>query len=193
MREPIKILAFAGSTREDSFNKKLVRLAGKGAREAGAEVTEIDLRDYPLPLFDQDLEARDGMPDNARRLKQLFRDHHGLLISSPEYNSSVSAVLKNTIDWLSRAETRDEPPLSAFAGKVAVLMAASPGGLGGLRGLVHLRAILGNIRVLVLPEQRAVSAAHKAFGPDGSLVDEKQHQAILELGKKLADVIARLS
>ncbi|MDH3743553.1 MAG: NAD(P)H-dependent oxidoreductase [Acidobacteriota bacterium] len=192
MIDTIRILAFAGSTRKESFNKKLVGLAAEGARVAGADVTEIDLRDYPMPLFGQDLEAREGMPETAQQLKQLFLDHQGFLIASPEYNSSVSAVLKNTIDWLSRAETSDEPPLSAFAGKVAVLMAASPGGLGGLRGLVHLRAILGNIRVLVLPEQRAVSAAHKAFGADGSLVDAKQHQAILDLGTRLVEVLDKL-
>ncbi len=189
----VRILAFAGSTREDSFNKKLVRVAADGARRAGAEVTVIDLRDYPLPVFDQDLEAEQGLPENARRLKQLMIDHQGFLISSPEYNSSITAVLKNAIDWASRAESSDEPPLSAFAGKVAVLMAASPGGLGGLRGLVHLRSILGNIRVLVLPEQRAVSGAHKAFAEDGSLSDPKQQEAIGGLGRRLAEVLSKLS
>lgn len=193
MSDKPRILAFAGSTREDSFNKKLVRVAAAGAREAGAEVTEIDLRDYPLPLFDQDLEAGEGMPENARRLKELCVAHQGFLIASPEYNSSVSAVLKNTIDWLSRAEAKDEPPLSAFAGKVVVLMAASPGSLGGLRGLVHLRAILGNIRMLVLPEQQAVSAAHKAFDADGQLVDPRQRQAVRGLGKRLTEVLERLA
>src|SRR5262249_29719722 len=97
-----RILAFAGSTRRDSFNKKLAGIAADGARAAGAEVTFIDLRDYPLPLYDGDLEAEKGLPEQAQRLKKLFLDHDGLLISSPEYNSSISGVLKNTIDWVSR-------------------------------------------------------------------------------------------
>lgn len=188
----VKILAFAGSTRADSYNKKLVRVAASGARAAGAEVTVIDLRDFPLPVFDHDYEAENGMPEAAHRLKQLMIDHDGFLISSPEYNSSVTAVLKNSIDWASRAESDDEAPLSAFDGKVAVLMAASPGALGGLRGLVHLRAILGNIRVLVLPQQRAVPAAHKAFAEDGSLVDPKLQRAIEGLGRLLAEILVKL-
>ena len=146
-----RILAFAGSLRRESFNKKLVPIAAKGARDAGAEVTLIDLADFPLPLFDQDLEARQGMPENGKKLKQLFIDHDGLLIASPEYNSSITAVLKNTIDWVSRPAP-DEPSLVAFRSKVATLMSASPGALGGLRRLVHVRSILGNIGVIVLPD-----------------------------------------
>jgi NAD(P)H-dependent FMN reductase len=186
-----KILAFAGSTRTDSYNKRLVKVAVAGARAVGAEVTLIDLRDFPLPLFDGDLEARDGLPANGRKLKDLFLAHHGLLISAPEYNSSITAVLKNTIDWVSRP-VPGEAPLACFDGKVACLMSASPGALGGLRGLVHVRAILGNIRVLVLPEQVAVSKANEAFGPDGSLKDPKQQAAVEGLGAQLARTIAKL-
>src|SRR5262245_35742367 len=108
-----KILAFAGSTRTESYNKKLVRIAAAGARQAGAEVTLIDLRDLPLPLFDEDLESSEGLPPNARRLKDLFLAHHGLLISAPEYNSSISGVLKNAIDWVSRP-VPGEAPLGCF-------------------------------------------------------------------------------
>ena len=104
-----RILAFAGSTRRDSFNKKVVSSAVKGARDAGGEVTLIDLKDFPLPLFDQDLEAEQGMPENGKKLKQLFIDHDGLLIAAPEYNSSITAVLKNAIDWVSRPAP-GEPP-----------------------------------------------------------------------------------
>src|SRR5215468_10289395 len=168
-----RILAFAGSTRRDSFNKRLVPVAAKGARDAGAEVTLIDLKDLSLPLFDQDLEAEQGIPENGKRLKQLFINHDGLLIACPEYNSSITAVLKNAIDWVSRPAP-DEPPLVAFRGKVATLMSASPGALGGLRGLVHVRSILGNIGVIVLPDQVAVPKAREAFLPDGSLADAKQ-------------------
>jgi NAD(P)H-dependent FMN reductase len=112
-----RVLAFAGSTRMDSFNKWLVPFAVKGARDAGAEVTLIDLKDFPLPPFDQDLEAEHGMPDNGTKLKQLFIDHDGLLIASAEYNSSITAVLKNAIDWVSRPAPH-EPPLVAFRGVV---------------------------------------------------------------------------
>jgi NAD(P)H-dependent FMN reductase len=185
------ILAFAGSTRRDSFNKRLVPIAVKGARDAGAEVTLIDLRDFPLPLFDQDLEAEQGMPDNGAKLKQLFTDHNGLLIASPEYNSSITGILKNAIDWVYRPAP-GEPPLVAFRGKVAVLMSASPGALGGLRGLVHVRSILGNIGVIVLPDQIAVAKAHDAFQPDGSLIDPKQQAGIEALGKTLASFLMKL-
>src|SRR5271167_1654777 len=114
-----RILAFAGSLRRDSFNKKLVSIAAHGAREAGAEVTLIDLKDFPLPLFDQDLEAAQEPPEAATKLKRLFIDHDGLLIASPEYNSSITAVLKNAIDWVSRPAP-NETPLIAFKGKVAM-------------------------------------------------------------------------
>ena len=154
-----RILAYAGSTRRKSFNKKLVQNAAQGAREAGAEVTLLDLKDFPLPLFDQDLEAEQGMPENGKKLKKLFIDHDGLLIASPEYNSSFPAVLKNAIDWVSRPAP-GEQSLLAFRGKVATLMSASPGALGGLRGLVHVRSILGNIGVIVLPVALLISAPY---------------------------------
>src|SRR5438093_295997 len=124
MSDAIKILAFAGSTRTDSFNKKLVHVAAEGARAAAAEVTFIDLRDFSLPLYDGDLEAASGLPENAKKLKQLMIAHHGFLISAPEYNSSISGVLKNAIDWASRAERDDEPPLICFRGKTVALISA---------------------------------------------------------------------
>lgn len=186
-----KILAFAGSTRTDSYNKRLVKIAVAGARAAGGEVTLIDLRDFPLPLFDGDLESHDGLPANGRKLKDLFLAHHGLLISAPEYNSSITGVLKNTIDWVSRP-VPGEAPLACFDGKVACLMSASPGGLGGLRGMVHVRAILQNIKVIVLPDQIAVPKAAEAFNPDGSLKDPKQQAAVEGLGTRLVQVISKL-
>ncbi|HEV3415458.1 MAG TPA: NAD(P)H-dependent oxidoreductase [Pirellulales bacterium] len=187
-----KILAFAGSTRTASFNKKLVRIAADGAREEGADVTLIDLRDYPLPLFDGDLEANEGLPANARALKDVFLAHNGLMISAPEYNSSITAVLKNTIDWVSRP-VPNEASLACFTDKLAVLMSASPGALGGLRGLVHVRAILGNIGVCVLPAQVAVVKAHEAFQPDGSLKDAKLQASVKNLGAKLAAVLKKMN
>ncbi len=186
-----KILAFAGSTRTESFNKRLIRIGVAGARAAGADVTLIDLREFPLPLFDGDLESSDGLPANGRRLKDLFLAHDGLLMSCPEYNSSITGVWKNTIDWVSRP-CPGEAPLACFDGKVACIMSASPGALGGLRGLVHVRAILQNIRVLVLPDQIAISKANEAFNPDGSLKDPKQQATAERLGARLAEVISKL-
>ena len=186
-----KILAFAGSTRTDSFNKKLVKVAVEGAKAAGADVTLIDLRDFPMPLYDGDLEANEGVPPQAKRLKQLMLTHDGLLLSCPEYNSSITGVLKNTIDWASRQE-EGEAPLACFVGKTAALMSASPGALGGLRGLVHVRAMLGNIHVLVLPDQVAVPGAHEAFQPNGALKDPKQQAAVQALGRRLRELLVKL-
>jgi len=187
-----KILAFGGALRAGSFNQKLANIAAQGAREAGAEVTVIALRDYPMPIFDGDLEDASGLPENAKKLKALFKEHDGWIISSPEYNSSITAALKNTIDWVSRQETDDEPPLSAFAGKTVVLCSASPGKLGGLRGLVTVRSILGNIGVTVLPDQVSVPSAYDAFNEDGSLKDAKQAASVKNLGAKLTKHLQKL-
>jgi len=187
-----RIIGFAGSTRDKSFNKILVRAALNAAQAAGAEVTFIDLRDLALPLYDEDLESKSGAPDGAKRLKDLMRPAHGLLIASPEYNSSVSASLKNAIDWASRPEP-GQPPLACFTGKVAGLLAASPGALGGLRGLVHLRAILGNIGVIVLPQQVAVMKAADAFNEAGTLKDEKQQASVVALAAAVVSTSAKLA
>jgi len=192
MPTPPKILAFAGSTREGSFNKQLLKLAAAAASKAGGDVQVIDLRDFPLPIYDGDLESREGLPENARKLKQLFISHQAILISSPEYNSSVSGVLKNAIDWVSRPAP-GEAPLAGFEGKVAGLLSASPGALGGLRGLVQLRAILGNIRVLVLPDQVAVSRANEAFDAEGRLKDPKLQASVEKLAEKLVDHVRKLA
>lgn len=186
-----KILAFAGATRTGSFNKKLIRVAAAAAQAAGAEVTLVDLRDLPMPLFDGDLEASEGIPENARKLKALMKSHHGLLLACPEYNSSITAVLKNAIDWASRP-MEGERPLECFAGKVAALLSASPGALGGLRGLVTVRSILGNLQVLVLPEQVAVGNAHEAFAEDGSLRDPKRAAAVNSVAAKLVETVRKL-
>ena len=187
-----KILAFAGSTRTESYNKKLTKIATEGARSAGAEVTYVDLRDMPMPLYDGDLETNEGFPSNAVKFKQLMFAHQGLLISSPEYNSSISGVLKNAIDWASRP-LPGEATLACFTNKVTGLLSASPGVLGGLRGLVHLRSILGNIKVLVLPDQIAIPKAHEAFNDDGSLKDAKQQAAAQNIGGQLARILIKLA
>ncbi|HEY3283747.1 MAG TPA: NAD(P)H-dependent oxidoreductase [Armatimonadota bacterium] len=186
-----RILAFAGSARLESLNKKLARAAALSVQAEGAEVTFLDLREYPLPLYDGDLEREQGLPANGRALKDLFLAHQGLLIVSPEYNSSISPLLKNTIDWVSRP-VEGEPPLACFRDKVAALLSASPGALGGLRGLVHLRSILGNIGVVVLPTQVALTRAGDAFDAEGHLVDEGQRDAVESLARRLVDITARM-
>jgi NAD(P)H-dependent FMN reductase len=187
-----KILCFAGSLRRDSLNKKLVQLAMAGAKNAGADVTYVDLKDLPLAVYDGDVEAEQGLPENARKLKELFFASQGFLIASPEYNSSISAALKNTIDWVSRPASPDEKSLACFTGKVAGIMSASPGALGGLRGLVTVRSILENIGVIVVPNQLAVAQANKAFKDDGTLVDEKQQKSVEAIGARVADITMRL-
>jgi len=186
-----RVLAFAGSARDGSYNKRLVRLAARGVEAAEVSCTLIDLRDHPLPLYDADLEAAEGLPPAAATLRALFSEHQGLLISSPEYNSSISPLLKNTLDWVSRSP-QASADLSPYRGKLAALMAASPGALGGLRGLVTLRSLLGNIGVLVLPEQLAIRQAADAFGDDGELRDERQTQRAEALGRGLAELLLRL-
>jgi chromate reductase, NAD(P)H dehydrogenase (quinone) len=189
----VKILVFAGSLRKDSFNKKLARVAAQNAKEAGADVTLIDLKDYPLPVYDGDIESSQGLPDNAKKLKKIFLENQALFISSPEYNSSISGTLKNVFDWVSRSETKEEGSLACYKRKVAALLSASPGALGGLRGLVTVRSILGNIGVLVLPAQVAVSKADEAFADDGSLKDARQAAAVKNLAAELVMVTSKLA
>ncbi len=186
-----RILAFAGSLRKDSYNKKLVAVAATGARSAGAEVTLIDLADYPLPVFNEDLETAEGVPQSAAQLKEMLKNHEGFLIGCPEYNSSITTALKNVIDWASRPAPNEES-LACFQGKVVILMSTSPGALGGMRGLVHVRAILSSIQVIVLPDQKSIPNASTAFNGDGSLTDTKQQEAVMNLGAKLAQTVAKL-
>jgi len=187
----VRIVAFAGSLRSGSFNKKLIKIAAAGARAAGAGVTEIDLRDIPMPLYDGDIEREHGLPPNAKVFKRLLIEHHGFLISSPEYNSAVSGVLKNAIDWASRPEP-NEPALVAYKGKVAGLVSASPGHLGGVRGLAVLRSILSNIGVIVIPTQMAINRANDAFEQNGELKDERQQAAVASVGAEIVGIAAKL-
>ncbi|MCH2134309.1 MAG: NAD(P)H-dependent oxidoreductase [Phycisphaerales bacterium] len=186
-----RILAFSGSLRRNSWNQKLVEIAAQGARDAGAEVTLIHLADYPLPVYNEDLEAEDGLPSQATELKDLFRAHQGLLIASPEYNSSVTAALKNTIDWISRPQ-EDCPPLDCYDGKIAGLMATSPGALGGLRGLGPIRSILGNIKVTVLPRQVALPRCHEALAEPGRITPDALHEQVLLVGAEVAEAARRM-
>jgi chromate reductase len=186
-----KILAFSGSTRSGSFNNKLLKLAIKGAEAAGAQVTQVDLRALALPLYDGDLEAEITLPEGAKKLKQLFEANEGFLIASPEYNGSVSGVLKNAIDWVSRQQA-DEVPYQQFAGKVVVMMSTSAGAFAGIRSLAALRAILSHIQVLVLPQQVSIPHGDQAFNEDGSMKDARRQAQVEALGKTLADHLAKM-
>jgi len=165
------IIFLAGSSRQDSFNKCLARQAAEIGDDLGANTTFIDLADYDLPVYNGDYEQENGLPENAIKLKTMLREHDGLFIATPEYNSSISPLLKNTLDWMSRTHEDNEPLYSAYAGKVGGLAAASPGGLGGIRVLLHLRTVLATLGVTVVPAQLSVSAAHKKI-TDGRYVDE---------------------
>jgi NAD(P)H-dependent FMN reductase len=186
-----QLIALAGSLRTDSYNKRLARLAGEFARGYGAQVDLLDLRDYPLPLFDEDLEREQGLPAPAIDLKRRFKAGHGFLIASPEYNSSISGVLKNTIDWVSRP-MEGERPYEPFAGKVCGLMSASPGRYGGLRGLWIVRLLMTNMKSIVLPDQVAVGLADRAFDSAGNLSDTKLQQALAALVRDVVETASKL-
>ena len=186
-----KIIAFSGALRKDSVNKKTVVTAALGAEKQGAIVKIIDLRDYPLPLYDGDLEAEFGLPENARVLQRLFIEHDGLLISSPEYNSGISGTLKTYIDWISRP-CGDLGPGAAFRNKYASIMSASPGMLGGIRALPNLRTILSSMGVHVLAEDFALGFADKAFASDGTAKSVEVRKKLENLGSSLVSVLSKV-
>ena len=171
MTTPIPTLVFAGSTRAQSWNRQLAGAVATIATAEGAQVTRLELADFDVPLYNADLEAK-GTPRDVVRLKEIFDAHPAWLICSPEYNGSYTALLKNTIDWVS-SPIKGDPVWSngtkAFAGKVVGLLSASPGALGGLRSLSHLTPLMLNLQCWVAPKQFALSKAHEAFDPDGQL------------------------
>jgi chromate reductase len=183
-----RILCFAGSARRASLNKKLIRVAADAVRDVGGEVTLVDLHEFTLPVYHGDIEVESGVPAPAHQLAALVRSHAGLLISSPENNTSVPALVKNTLDWISRI--KDVP---VFPGKVAGLLAASPGAFGGVRGLYHLRAILNSLGVEVLAQQLVLPRANAAFDEHGHLLDAHQAEQVAKLAARLVDVATRLS
>ncbi|RDZ29189.1 NADPH-dependent FMN reductase [Lysobacter silvisoli] len=176
-----RLLAFAGSLRAASYNRRLVPLLAQGAREAGADVDLIELRDYPLPVYDGDIEAA-GMPDNVYRLQALMAASDGLLISTPEYNGSMPALVKNTLDWMSRATVEGKSGTLLFQDKMAGIVSASPGPLGGIRSLIVLRDALSKLGLLVVPQQVAVGNAAERLPDTGVLADERLRSAVLNVG-----------
>ena len=167
-----KILVLPGSTRSGSHNVRLAALAAKELTLIDADVTRISLADYPLPLFEADLETRGGPPENAVKLKQMIMAHQGVFIASPEYSASVTPLLKNAIDWVSRVRERGDPTYAAFKGRVFAISSASPGRAGGLRSLMALRQILElGCGALVIPEQVAIPQADSAFDDMDNIID----------------------
>ncbi len=173
------------------MNKKLIRCAADEARLIGAHVTLIDLRDLPMPLYDGDLEQDEGMPINARKFFDLMKSHDGMLISCPEYNGSITAVLKNAIDWASRS-VPGEPNLAAFRNKTAGLLAATPGGIGGIRALDSVRFILGNLGVMIVPRQFGLGNAGSAFDENGNLTSDSARSNVAAVAKQLVQTTAQL-
>ena len=183
-----KILTFAGSGRKNSYNFSIAKCAAQGANLDGVEVTVIDMSEFDMPIFNEDLEAAHGLPVNAKKFKQLLMSHDGFIIGNPEYNSGYSGLLKNAIDWASRME-EGEKPLQAFKGKYAAIVATSPGALGGLRGLVSLRMLLGNLGMHVLPNQLAVGGIGKLVDEEHNVADEKTKKNLNGIGRILAEAL----
>lgn len=192
MTKKLKILAFAGSLREHSYSKRVVKTAVKGAEDAGADVTYIDLRDFPMPIYNADDHEQNGFDENALKLQTILSEHHGLLICSPEYNGSLSGALKNALDWTSRPN--DEFKMGeVFTGKIGAIMTESPGGFGGIRCLGHLRSILSILGVNVLPSEIAVGKVHEMFdGNDAAMTDEKMKKLLENLGASLIDTLQKI-
>lgn len=187
MTSSVRLLFFAGSQRQNSFNKRLARLGADIAEANGIAATFADLGDYPMPLYDGDAEVAEGPPENARKLKHLMGLHTGIFIASPEYNSSIPPLLKNTLDWVSRVREGDEIPNEVFKTRVFGLGSASPGGMGGLRGLNTVRQVLElGLGALVLPEQFAVPRAADAFEENGHLKNKDSQETLKALIQKLA-------
>lgn len=190
--DTLRILAFAGSTREGSYNLSLIKQAAAFATEAGAAVTIVDPDGFSMPMMNQDLETAHGIPVKALAFKRLLSGSDGFLIASPEYNGFVTPLLKNCLDWASRSETPDEKPLSTFRGKVAAILSASPGSLGGLRGLSALRTLLTNLGVIVLPGQHSVAGADKAFDEEGRLKDPANIVSVKRVVRELVRTASAL-
>lgn len=180
MAAPTRILAFAGSARRESLNRKFLAVAVRAAEDAGCDVTLADLNELSLPLYHGDLEDKGGLPGNALKLIGLITSHRGLLIASPEYNSMITPLLKNTIDWCTRGD--DNP----FEGKIAAVISASPGTLGGVRSLAMAQALLLKLGCSVVPGQCYLANAGKGFDAEGRLVDARVEKHLRTLMAKLA-------
>ena len=186
-----KILAFAGSSRKESWNRKVLNVAVQGARDAGANVTLVNLADYPMPLYNADWHVEHGVPESMLALRKLMMDANGLLIASPEYNTSITPLLKNTIDWLSQ-DVNGESGNAPFANKIGGLMGASNGAFGTIRALPHVSYILSNLGVFMLPVVAVPGVSH-AFDETGNMTNERTKKMLTGLGTRLAQTIVKLA
>lgn len=192
MTDKPRILLFAGSLRAGSYNRLLADQAETALAEAGGEVEHITLKDFPLPIYDADLEAETGVPDNAQALHAMFRAAQGIMIVSPEYNAGTPPILKNAIDWVSRVREHGGQT-AAFERPVFALASASPGRFGGYRGLMALRqSLVLQLMATVLPQMVSIPAAHEAFAEDGSLQDARTVGALAKLAEKLVEEAGRV-
>lgn len=182
-----RLLFFAGSARTGSYNIRLARLGTAIAEANGIPATFADLGDYPLPLYDADLQNTEGIPDNAKKFEALMRVHTGVFVACPEYNASITPLLKNMLDWVSRIRNEGDEPLAVFKTRVFALGSSSPGGMGGLRGLNTVRTVLElGLGALVLPEQFAVPRAVDAYDEHGHLKNKESQEQFKSLIQKLA-------
>lgn len=188
-----RILVFAGSNRTGAYSGRTADAAMKALALQGAEVTRIALIDYPLPIMDEDLEREKGVPENAMRLARHIMAHDGMLIASPEYNSSIPPLLKNTLDWISRVRRDAGRPVKPFAGKVAGLCSSSDGNFAGIRGLYHLRSVLMNCGVEVITPQCSVAQAKTAFDEDGEFREERLRHQMENVARTLVERASMLS
>jgi chromate reductase len=190
----MRLLFFAGSTREGSFNRKLAALARHIAEANGIEAALVNLTDYPMPIYNGDLEAKEGPPEKARAFKALLGEYQGVFIASPEYNSSVTPLLKNTLDWVTRVRAKGETGLEVFKSRVFAISGASPGYYGAMRSLLQLRQILEiGVGATVIPQQIALPRAMDAFEADGSLKDKAQQDLCKSVVEALAVAARRFA
>ncbi|MDI4237783.1 NAD(P)H-dependent oxidoreductase [Bradyrhizobium sp. 31Argb] len=188
----LKILVIPGSLRSGSLNAKLAAVAAHELAQAGAEVSRISLADFPLPIYDGDLQAKSGVPKNAINLKRMIGAHHGVLIVTPEYNSSVPPLVKNTIDWVSRVQDPHEVRGQVFRDRVFAIAAASGGRLGGSRALAALRLILSACQATVIPNQLALSFAEHAYDDMDHLRHPADIEAMQAMARQLIDLSQRM-
>ena len=187
MPDPVRVLAFSGSARRETLNKQLLAVAVTAVRAAGAEVTLVDLNDLPMPLYHGDLEDKEGLPANAVKLTELIKSHTAVLVASPEYNSMITPLLKNTIDWCTRGD--DNP----FVGKVAAVVSASPGQFGGVRSMKLAQQLLLHLGCHVVPAQCFLPKAHEAFDGAGQLKDARNQKAVDALALQLVQTATKLA
>jgi chromate reductase len=188
----LKILVIPGSLRTGSLNARLAAAAAHELAQAGVEVTRISLGDFPLPIYDGDLQVKSGVPKHAVNLKRMIGAHHGVLIVTPEYNSSVPALVKNTIDWISRVQDAHEARGQVFRERAFAIAAASGNRLGGTRALAALRLILSACQATVIPNQLALSFADEAYDDRDRLKHPADVEALKALTRQLIDVSQRM-